>query len=44
MSKFENLTSKIVEKTPSRAKAKAKRLRKVRQSDDVEQALNHLQI
>ena len=34
MSKFENLTSKIEEKFPSRAKAKGKRLRKVRQSDD----------
>ena len=34
MSQFENLTSKIVEKSPSRAKAKAKRLRKGRQSDD----------
>ena len=34
MSKFENLTSKIVEKSPSRAKANMKRLRKGRQSDD----------
>ena len=34
MSQFENLTSKIVEKSPSRAKAKEKRLRKGRQSDD----------
>ena len=34
MSKFENLTSKIVEKSPSRAKAKGKRLRKGRQSVD----------
>ena len=34
MSKFENLTSKIEEKFPSRAKVKGKRLRKVRQSDD----------
>ena len=34
MSKFENLTSKIVEKIPSRAKAKEKRLGKGRQSDD----------
>ena len=34
MSKFENLTSKIVEKSPSRAKAKDKRLREGRQSDD----------
>ena len=34
MSQFENLTSKIVEKGPSRAKAKEKRLRKGRQSDD----------
>ena len=33
MSKFENLTSKIVEKSPSRAKAKGKRFRKGRQSD-----------
>ena len=34
MSKFENLTSKIVEKSPSRAKANMKRLRKRRPSDD----------
>ena len=34
MSKFENLTNKIVEKSPSRAKAKGKRHRKGRQSDD----------
>ena len=34
ISKFENLSSKLVEKSPSRAKAKGKRLRKVRQSDD----------
>ena len=34
MSKFENLTNKIVEQSPSRAKAKGKRLRKGRQSDD----------
>ena len=34
MTKFENLTSKIVEKSPSRAKAKDKRLREGRQSDD----------
>ena len=34
MSKFENLANKIVEKSPSRAKAKGKRLRKGRQSDD----------
>ena len=34
MSKFENLTNKIVEKSPSRAKAKGKRLRKGIQSDD----------
>ena len=34
MSKFENLTSKIVEKSPSRAKANRKRLRKGRQSDN----------
>ena len=34
MSKFENLTSKIIEKSPSRAKANRKRLRKGRQSDD----------
>ena len=33
MSKFENLTSKIVERSPTRAKAKGKRLRKGRQSD-----------
>ena len=38
MSKFENLTSKIVEKSCSRAKAKEKRLRKGRQSDDVGKA------
>ena len=35
MSKFENLTSKIVEKSLSRARAKGKRLRKYKQSDDV---------
>ena len=34
MSKFENLTDKIVKKSPSRANAKVKRLRKSRQSDD----------
>ena len=34
MSKFENLTSKIVEKSPSTAKVKGKRLRNGRQSDD----------
>ena len=34
MSKFENLTNKIVEKSPSRAKAKRKRRRKGRQSND----------
>ena len=34
MSKFENLTDKTVEKSPSRAKAKGKRLKNVRQSDD----------
>ena len=34
MSKFENLASKIVEKSNSRAKAKGKRLSKGRQSDD----------
>ena len=34
MPKFKNLTNKIVEKSPSRAKAKEKRLRKGRQSDD----------
>ena len=34
MSKFENLTNKKVEKSPSRAKAKGKKLRKGRQSDD----------
>ena len=38
MSKFENLTSKIVENSPSRAKAKGKRLRRGRQSDDDEKA------
>ena len=34
MSKFENLTTKIVKQSPSRTKAKRKRLRKGRQSDD----------
>ena len=34
MSKIENLTSIVVEKSPSRAKANRKRLRKGRQSDD----------
>ena len=34
MSKFENLTNKTVEKSPSRAKAKGKKLRKGRQSED----------
>ena len=34
MSKFQNLTSKIVEKSPSRVQAKGKKLRKGRQSDD----------
>ena len=34
LSKFENLTNNIVEQSPSRAKAKGKRLRKGRQSDD----------
>ena len=34
MSKFEILTSKIVEKVLCRARAKGKRLRKGRQSDD----------
>ena len=34
MSKFETLTNKIVEKSPSKAKAKGNRLRKGRQSDD----------
>ena len=33
MSTFENLTNKIVEKSPFRAKAKGKRFRKGRQSD-----------
>ena len=33
-SKFENLINKIVEKNPSRAKAKGKKLRKGKQSDD----------
>ena len=36
MSKFENLTNKIVEKSLSRTKAKGNRLRKSRQSDDGE--------
>ena len=34
MSKFEDLTNKIVRKNPSRAEAKRKRLRKGRKSDD----------
>ena len=34
MSKFANLTSKIVEKRPSRARSKGKRLRNGRRSDD----------
>ena len=34
MSKLENLTKKIVGKSPSRAKAKEKKLRKGRKSDD----------
>ena len=34
LSKFEDLTSKIVEKSPSRPKAKEKRCSKSRQSDD----------
>ena len=34
MSKFETLTNKIVEKSPSKAKAKGNRLSKGRQSDD----------
>ena len=34
MYKFENLTNKIVEKNPSRVKAKGKKLRQGRQSDD----------
>ena len=34
MYKFENLTNKIVEKNPSRVKAKGKKLRQRRQSDD----------
>ena len=34
MCKFENLTNKMVEKSPSRAKTKGKRLRKCRKSDD----------
>ena len=38
MSKFQNVTSKIVEKSPSRAKAKGKMLRKGRQFDDDEKA------
>ena len=33
MSKFANLTSKIVEKRPSRARSKGKRLRNGRRSD-----------
>ena len=34
MSRFENLINKIVEKSPSRAKTKGKKLRKGTQSDD----------
>ena len=34
MSKFENLTTKFVKQSPSRTKAKGKRLGKGRQSDD----------
>ena len=34
MSKFEDLARKTVEKDPSRARAKGKRLRKGKQSDD----------
>ena len=34
MSKFEGLTNKIVEKSPSRTKVNGKRLRKGRESDD----------
>ena len=34
MCKFVSLTNEIVEKSPSRAKTKGKRLRKGRQSDD----------
>ena len=34
MYKFENLTNKIVEKNPSRVKAKGKKLRQRRQSDE----------
>ena len=34
MSKFEDLTSKIAEKSPLRAKVKGKRFRKGRKSDD----------
>ena len=36
ISKFENLTSKIVEKSPSRTKANRKKLRKGRQSDKLD--------
>ena len=36
MYKFENLTNKIVGKNPSRVKAKGKKLRQRRQSDDGE--------
>ena len=41
MSKFEDLTSKIVEKSPSRAEAKGKRLKKGRKFDD-ERAISEL--
>ena len=41
MTKLENLTSKIVEKSPSRAKAKEESIRKGRQSD-VERASSEL--
>ena len=44
MSKFENLTNKIVRESPSRAKAKGQRLRKGRQSDDGKASSNRHQI
>ena len=44
MSKFEKMTSKIVEKSPSRAKAKGRGLEKVDNLMMGEQALNFHQI
>ena len=44
MSKFQNLTSKIVEKSSSRVKAKGNRLRKGRKSDDERESSEPYQI